>query len=136
MGQLHDIPAPTKFSRRRGRELCAPGAVLNDMFSAAKDAMTSRAAQTYVNGRIGRYGQLQDFHIDSSQRRIEGTCVLHGEATPIKVVVERYEVLQSGGKKFVEVKAVRAARPWLQNLLEDYVVDRRIELPPWAAGAL
>ena len=106
------------------------------MFSAAKDAMASRAAQSFVNSRISRYGQLQDFKIDSSAHRVEATCQLHGESEPIRVVVERYEIAERGGRKFIEVKAVHCARPWLQALLEDYAVDRPVELPPWAASAL
>lgn len=106
------------------------------MFSAAKDAMASRAAQAYVNGRITRYGQVTNFRIDSSNRRMEGSCVLHGEPEPITVTVERYAIHENGGRKFIEIQACRCARPWLQHLLEDYVQGRRIELPAWAASAL
>lgn len=106
------------------------------MFSAAKDAMASRAAQAYVNGRISRYGQLQDFRLDSTQRRMEATCVLHGEPAPITVTVERYRIHESGGRKFIEIESCRCARPWLQALLDDFVRGRKIELPAWAASAL
>lgn len=109
---------------------------MEGMFSAAKDAMASRAAQTYVNGRIARYGQLTDFRLDSTQRRMEATCLLHGEAEPITVQVDRYAIHTVGGQKFLEVQACRCARPWLQALLEDFVRGRHIELPAWAASAL
>jgi hypothetical protein len=106
------------------------------MFSAAKDAMASRAAQAYVNGRISRYGQLTDFRIDSARRRMEATCALHGEPQPITVTIERYTIHETGGQKFIEIQSCRCVRPWLQHLLEDYVQGRRIELPAWAASAL
>lgn len=106
------------------------------MFSAAKDAMASRAAQSFVNSRISRYGQLQEFKIDSTNRRVESVCKLHGETEPIRVVVERYEIIERNGRKFIEIKACHCERPWLQALLEDYAIDRPIELPPWAASAL
>lgn len=106
------------------------------MFSAAKDAMASRAAQTYVNGRISRYGQLTEFRIDSAQRRMDATCQLHGEPAPITVAVERYSIHESDGRKFLEIHACRCARPWLQAVLDDFVRGRRIELPAWAASAL
>jgi hypothetical protein len=106
------------------------------MFSAAKDAMTSRAAQSFVNTRIARYGQLQDFRIDSGARRIEGVCQLRGENEPIRVVIDRYEVTERGGKKYIELKGCQCGRPWLQALIEDYALNRPIEVPPWAASAL
>jgi hypothetical protein len=109
---------------------------MEGMFSAAKDAIASRAAQTYVNGRIARYGQLIDLHLDSTQRRIEATCLLHGEAKPIDIVVDSYVIHSVGAQKFLEVQSFQCARPWLQALLEDFVRGRRIELPNWAAAVL
>lgn len=106
------------------------------MFSAAKDAMASRAAQAYVNNRIARYGQLQELRIDSRARTMEGTCLLHGETAPITVQVERYEITEDDGAKFLTIRRCRCARPWLQNLLNDFIEGRRIELPSWAASAL
>jgi hypothetical protein len=106
------------------------------MFSAAKDAMASNAAKAYINGRISRYGELQDLRIESGNKRMQATCLLHGESSPITVHVDRYEITESGGQRFIRVRACRCARPWLQNALEDFVVDRPIELPSWAASAL
>lgn len=106
------------------------------MFSAAKDAMASRAAQAYINNRIARYGELQELRIDSRGRTMEGTCLLHGEKSPITVHVDRYDISERGGAKFLTVHQCRCERPWLQNLLRDFVEGRSVELPSWAASAL
>lgn len=106
------------------------------MFSAAKDAMASRAAQAYVNNRIARYGQLQELRIDSRAHTMEGTCLLHGEREAITVYVDRYEIAERSGTKFLTVQKCRCARPWLQHLLTDFVEGRSVELPGWAASAL
>lgn len=106
------------------------------MFSAAKDAMASSAAKAYINGRISRYGELQELKIESAGKRMQATCLLHGESAPITVHVDRYEISESGGRRLLHVRSCRCARPWLQNALDDFVVNRAIELPPWAASAL
>jgi len=106
------------------------------MFSAAKDALASSAAKSYINSRISRYGELQELKIDSANRRMQASCLLRGETAPLTVYVDRYEISQRGNQRFLEVKTCRCARPWLQHALEDFVVDRPIELPPWAASAL
>jgi len=106
------------------------------MFNFAKDAMTSKAAQAYVNSRIARYGRVERLKIDSAGRQIEVVCALEGEAEPITVRVNRYTVHEEGGRRFLEVQAVSCSRPWLQRLLEDYGKNRRVELPGWAAAAL
>lgn len=106
------------------------------MFSAAKDALASRAAQAYVNHRIAPYGQLQGLQIDSRARTMAGTCLLNGESSPVTIHVERYEISERDGAKYLTVHRCRCTRPWLQNLLRDFVEGRSVELPGWAAAAL
>ena len=106
------------------------------MFTAAKDALTSRAAQTFLNDRISRYGKVQRLKIDSERKQLEIVCVLDGEATPIAIQVGNYTVRQEGSKKFLEISQCTCSRPWLQNVLNDFSAGRRVELPAWAAAAL
>jgi hypothetical protein len=106
------------------------------MFNAAKDAIAGRAAQTYLNNLIGRYGKLQRLKIDSENARMEIVCLLEGETEPITVKVGRYRVQSEGAKKFLQISECTCSRPWLQNLLADFAEGRRVELPAWAASAL
>ena len=106
------------------------------MFNAAKDAFTSRAAQSYLNNLIARYGTIQRLKLDSANGRMEVVCLLEGEPTPISISVGKYEVESEGGKKFVRVSQCTCSRPWLQRVIADYAENRRFELPPWAAAAL
>lgn len=106
------------------------------MFNAAKDAMTSKAAQHYVNQQIERYGEVRRLKIDSKLKTVEVSCLLHGEASPIDIKVESYRVDTEGGRKFFQATGVSCSRPWLQNLLTDQALNRRVELPGWADGVL
>lgn len=106
------------------------------MFNAAKDAITSRAAQSYLNNLIARYGTVERLKLDSAKGQVELVCKLEGEATPIAVSVGKYEIENVDGKKFVRVSHCTCSRPWLQRVIADYAEGRRFELPPWAAAAL
>lgn len=108
----------------------------DNMFTNAKNALAGKAAQVYINNQIKRYGHLQDLKIDSTTRTVEAVCLLHGEQHPITVKVMNYEILSEGGRHFLKATACTASRPWLQNLMEDQLVGRRLELPQWAAAAL
>jgi hypothetical protein len=106
------------------------------MFSAAKDLMTSKAAQAYANNFIASYGRVEELKIDSKRGRVETVVRLNGEVSPIGVTIERYRIGESGGKKFIEVLESSATRPWLQAVMRDHLHGRKIELPSWAASAL
>ncbi len=106
------------------------------MFAAAKDAMASKAAQSYVNNLIARYGTVQELKLDSRNKTVTAICLLKGERAPITVRADRYVVETVGEKKFVRVESCTCDRPWLQNLLSDFAQGRRVELPSWAAAAL
>ena len=106
------------------------------MFTAAKDALSSQAARSYVNGLIKRYGEVKELKIDSKAKSVDVVCELIGERDPVSVRVENYRLDNVGGKTFVEITKISCSRPWLQNLLEDHGRGRRVEVPSWAAAAL
>ncbi|HEX2854842.1 MAG TPA: hypothetical protein VHO24_16535 [Opitutaceae bacterium] len=106
------------------------------MFNAAKDAIAARAAQSYLNNLIARYGTVQRLKLDSGQGRVELVCLLEGEVSPIEVSVDRYELESAGGKKYVRVAGCTCSRPWLERAINDFTRDRRFEVPAWAASAL
>jgi hypothetical protein len=106
------------------------------MFNAAKDAFTSKAAQTFVNQRIARYGEVRSLKIDSRSKRVELVCALQGEPAPITVCVESYELHDVKGEKFIRLGRCTSDRPWLQNLLTDFAHGREIPVPSWVGSAL
>ncbi|MCX6953564.1 MAG: hypothetical protein NTV51_15545 [Verrucomicrobia bacterium] len=106
------------------------------MFTAAKDALASRTAQSWANGLLARYGKVQDLKIDSRGKRLEVTCLLIGEASAITIKADRYEIETEGTKKFLRVSGFSCTRPWLQSVLQDHAERKRIELPAWAAAVL
>ena len=106
------------------------------MFNAAKDAIASQAARSYVNGLIKRYGEVRELKIDSRAKTVARVCELKGEPEPVVIHVEAYRIVAEGELRFVEIAACSCSRVWLQNLLEDQVCGRRLKLPSWAAAAL
>jgi len=106
------------------------------MFTAAKDVLASKAAQTWANSLIARYGKVQGLKIDSRLKSLEVSCLLDGEPTPITIKIENYVVETVQGKNFIRADGFSCTRPWLHNVLKDYGPKQRIELPPWAAAVL
>ena len=102
-----------------------------------KNAVASKAAQTFVNQRIARYGEVQVLKIDSQRKTIEVVCRLRGEPAPVTVRVGKYALRDApDGGKLLRLGACTCDRRWLENLIADFVGDRDIPLPGWAAAAL
>lgn len=106
------------------------------MFNSTKNFMTGKAAQLYVNNLIARYAVLKDLKIDAQNKTVEIVCQLHGETEPIRVRVDKYLLQEKGEQRFVQIVKCTCSRPWVQNLVEDFVQGRQVEVPPWAMAAL
>jgi hypothetical protein len=106
------------------------------MITAAKDLLASKAAQTWANSLIARYGKVQAVKIDSRRKSVEVSCLLDGEPTPITIKIENYVVETERDKKFISATGFSCSRPWLQNVLADFGPKQRLALPPWAAAVL
>lgn len=106
------------------------------MFTAAKDMMTSKAAKSYANDYIKRYGRVDDLTIDSKRCRIDVTCTLNGEVSQIAVTIAKYTIVEEDGKTFLEVLDSSSSRLWLQTVMRDHLHGKKIPLPGWAKAAL
>lgn len=106
------------------------------MFNAMKDTMAGTAARHYVNKLVQRYGEVTELRIDSRRRTVDLVARLRGEEAPVTIRVDRYEVEDRDGHRFVRIRECSCSRPWLQALLKDFARDRPIEVPGWAASAL
>jgi hypothetical protein len=106
------------------------------MFHAAKDALASQAARSFVNGMIQRYGEVRDLKINSKEKTVDIVCLLKGEPEPVRVRVDSYRIESEGNNRFIKIQACSCSRVWLQHLIEDHVSERRLKLPTWAAAAL
>lgn len=106
------------------------------MFSGIKDSLASTAAKSMLASRIDRYARLTELRIRSREKIISAELVLEGEEETVGVVVESYRIVGKTGEYALVVGAVTATKPWLQNLLQDLLVDRELSIPPVVLFAL
>ncbi len=99
------------------------------MFTGLKDSLTSTAAKSLLASRLDRYGKLTDLRIRSREKSISAELVLEGEEVPVTIQIEHYRITGSGGEYALVVESVTASRPWLQNLLQDLLVNKALPVP-------
>ncbi len=79
--------------------------------------------------RLDRYGKVTELRIRSREKSIALELLLEGEEIPVGILVERYRTTGKAGENALVVEKVSASRPWLQNLLEDLLVDKPVPVP-------
>jgi hypothetical protein len=102
---------------------------LGRALSHGKDRALETAARVYLNGKISRFGRVEALRLDTGARKASITVQLAGEANPITVEVEEYEVRRGPEGSWLRLKRLRASRPWLTSALEQYVVGQEFKLP-------
>lgn len=99
------------------------------MFSGLKDSLSSTAAKSLLASRLDRYGKLTDLRIRSREKTITAELMLKGEEFPVGIEIRRYRITGQGGDYSLVVESVTASRPWLENLLQDLLVEKPISVP-------
>lgn len=99
------------------------------MFSGIKDSLASTAAKSLLASRMERYGKITDLRISSREKSIAVELQLIGEELPVSIHVERYRITGKSGEYSLIVERVTASRPWLQNLLQDLLLDKPVSVP-------
>lgn len=106
------------------------------MFTGLKDSLTSSAAKSLLASRLDRYGKLTELRIRSRDKTISAELVLEGDDVPVAIQIERYRITGTGGEYALVVESVTASRPWLQNLLQDLLVNKALPVPSMVLIAL
>lgn len=94
------------------------------------------AARSLINQKIEKFGVINRLQIDSKNKRLAAEVALKGEATPILLEVDGYEIKEQGGENYLVLQKVRASREWLEALLQEVVVNRPWKIPSMAKMVL
>ena len=89
-------------------------------------ATGGRITKTLINSRIKEYGKVIELKIDNKEKRISVKALLNGEATPIEVEVEEYELHNDS----IEIKKVSSDRAWVHAALSNFIAGKSFPLPP------
>lgn len=106
------------------------------MFTGIKDSLASTAAKSLLASRLDRYARLTELKIRSREKSIAAELVLEGEEVPLSIAIGSYRLTGKSGDYALVVEEVSASRPWLQNLLQDLLVEKPLAIPPVVLIAL
>jgi hypothetical protein len=99
------------------------------LFSGIKDSALSAAAKKFIADYLEKYGELQEFNIDSGTKQIRFQFLLKGENNPVSVLLKDYTVFRDDSKYFFKVLEADTNKEWLTLLFQDFLVKKSIEVP-------
>jgi hypothetical protein len=100
-----------------------------DIAVAVKDAGTSFIVERAVAHRLQPYGRMLNLSIDSKTKRIRLEILLKGETEPIAITIDEYQLTNAAGAEFIVIKKASASREWINALLQDFAIDKKVPLP-------
>jgi hypothetical protein len=109
---------------------------LSNALTACKDGVVEAVAKAFLNQNLQKFGAVTRLQIDSKRKTMAAELALKGEATPILINVDSYEVLQKAGDTFVVVRSARASREWIGAVVTEFVVGRQFKIPNAVGVAL
>jgi hypothetical protein len=99
------------------------------IFSSFKDNLSSFSGEQIVRKSIERYGELQDFKLNSSSKTMYLKVLLKGEREPVEVRVNSYAIVDEHGKSFIRIHDVETSREWMTRLSEEFLIKQKFEIP-------
>jgi hypothetical protein len=109
---------------------------LRGLLRGSKDAAIAFGARAFFNNRLHGIGEMTELSIDTKKRTLRVRLDLLGEPEPIEIHVHEYRLKRAGEVTMVKVIEATASRPWLAEVLRQFVVGRSFAIPPQAAAAL
>lgn len=99
------------------------------LLSRAKDAALQKAVRAFLKPKVERYGELNEFDLDTTAKRATAELLLYGESTPLVVSEALYRLEQDCGQWYVVIYGIKTSKAWVQHLIEDYFPEIRFKVP-------
>jgi hypothetical protein len=95
-----------------------------------------RLVMWQINARLADIASIEEFSYRPKDRSLRIVFLLAGESEPVHLEIVRYTVVpgEEDGTVTVRVEAVRASRPWIDELLRRFlegaeaILDREVEI--------
>src|SRR6266542_1701739 len=95
-----------------------------------KEGAIRSVARQYINSKlIADYGVMTKLEIDRTNKTIHAELELKGEAQPISVDVNGYELIAVPGRLLLKLSHVKISREWVNAVFQRFARDKTLEVP-------
>ena len=94
-----------------------------------KGWLLGKGLKSFLSGHLERYALLTNVTVDSDAKTIAVIVIPHGEEKETEIKIERYSIRKEDGKHYITIEQATASRLWISNLAEDFLKNKRFEIP-------
>jgi hypothetical protein len=102
----------------------------------SKDAALAVAARAFLNRQLEGVGEVESLAMDTAAQSAQVQLRLLGEPEPVRFHIRRYLLHASDRGATVTVVDGSASRPWIDKVLQAFVIGRPLAVPSKLAFAL
>ena len=96
----------------------------------AKDWIVEKAALAMLNQSVLRpYGALTELKLDLAACSVEASLELKGETEPVRIHIQKYELIDPKGEAHLVIKSMTTSREWVTKLAQNFLIGRRLYIP-------
>ena len=103
------------------------------MLNKAKDKMIATVAKRLLETKLKRYGEVTSLSVESKNNRMVMEFHPTGESAPIQVTIQEYKIVETDDGVVIRLESLTSDRPWVANILEDFVEGYEVPLEGPAA---
>ena len=97
--------------------------------SRIKDAALQKAILMMLRPRLERYGEIRNFSLDTSARRLSAELILLGDSSPLIISEAQYRVEKKADETILIFHSMKVSKEWVQNLLDDHFPELPVKIP-------
>ena len=106
------------------------------MLVDVKDAALGLALKSFINDKLGDYGEVTLCRVNTRKKRVTVNALLHGEKEPITATLEGFDLERSSKGAFIVPHEFNSSRTWITRLLNRLFSGKRYALPVALAALL
>lgn len=103
--------------------------IFGKVLKAVDEFSGSKATLFAINKMISAYGVMEELSINRENKTICFTLLLHGDEKATSFVIDKYNFVSNDSDFYIELINLSCDRAGLNQLIQDFLLPHRIELP-------
>jgi hypothetical protein len=79
---------------------------------------------------------MLEVSINSREKKAHFELHLKGELDSFTITIQEYELIHEDARAFVVVKKATSTRPWINSVITDFLLEKKIPVPDKFANLL